>query len=451
MNANPDNAQSGMIESGQAALEIEKLMDLHPKGFDLTLGRITRLMAKLGNPHQYLPPVIHIAGTNGKGSCAAFCRALLEAHGKSVHVHTSPHLVRWHERFRIGGDLVEDAVLVNAIKQVAKANGGEHITVFEILTAVMFVLFSEHPADVAIIEVGLGGRADATNIVEKPSASVIMPISLDHTAHLGSTVEQIAAEKGGIIKPGVPLVIGAQPHEAARAVLENMALKRGAPTKIYGQDFLAFEERGRLVFQNEEGLSDLPLPALPGRHQFANAAAAIMAVRAAGYRLDDKKIEQAVSNVVWPARMQKLKPGPVTESGPVGTEFWLDGGHNPDAAIACAEQLAVREEADERPIFMICGMINSKDAVGYFRPFEGLVRHVFTVPVKSNDAGVDPGLLASQATEAGLSAEATSDVQEALSLLVEVWDEMEGSPRVLISGSLYLAGEVLKDNLAPPI
>lgn len=446
MSVEPDKMPVTSLDGGRAAAEIEKLMALHPKGFDLSLGRITRLMEKLGNPHKSLPLVIHIAGTNGKGSCAAYCRALLETKGKRVHVHTSPHLVRWHERFRLAGQLVDDVTLADAIKRVAAANDGEHITVFEILTAVMFVLFSEHPADFAIIEVGLGGRADATNIIEAPAATVIMPIGLDHEAYLGDTIEKIAMEKGGIIKRGVPLIIGAQPHQEARDVLEDMAVKSRAPAQIYGQDFHAFEEHGRMVFQNELGLSDLPLPALAGRHQFANAAAAIMAVNAVGIRLGDKDIEQAMLDVTWPARMQKLENGPLTDLAPEGSGVWLDGGHNPDAAAACAEHLAALGETTDRPIFMICGMINTKDAVGYFRPFYGLVRHVFTVPVPSSDAGVDPAILSAHAIEAGLSAEPVASVQNAIALLGDDWNKLEQAPRILISGSLYLAGDVLRDN-----
>ena len=439
------------VGKSQAETEIEKLMGLHPKGFDLSLGRITRLCEKLGNPHQKLPPVIHIAGTNGKGSCAAFCRALLEAQGLKVHVHTSPHLVNWHERYRLSGKLVDDSVLTYAIERVAAANDGEHITVFEILTAVMFVLFSEHDADVAIVEVGLGGRADATNIIEKPAVSVIMPIGLDHVDFLGDTVEKIAAEKGGIIKSGVPLIIGEQPFDPARDVLEDMATRLRAPTKIYGQDYHAYEEHGRLVFQGDKGLMDLPLPALPGRHQFANAAAAIMAVQTVTPDIDDAQVEEAIQSVSWPARMQSIPSnGELTRLAPKGSEFWLDGGHNPDAAIACAEHLALREEAHERPIFMICGMINTKDTVGYFRAFEGLVRHVFTVPITSSDASVDPALLSAEAQQAGLSAEPVHSVENAIRLLGETWNGLERAPRILISGSLYLAGDFLRDNGTPP-
>jgi dihydrofolate synthase / folylpolyglutamate synthase len=441
--------------SSEAEREIEKLLGLHPKGFDLSLGRITRLLERLGNPQDQLPPVIHIAGTNGKGSCAALCRSLLEAEGKSVHVHTSPHLVHWNERYRIGrhdgpGRFVEDGVFADAIRRVADANAGEQITVFEILTAVMFVLFSEHPADVAIVEVGLGGRFDATNVIERPAVSVIMPIGLDHEAYLGDRIELIAMEKAGIMKPGVPVVIGFQDNDIAREVLIDAAERMDCPLTVYGQDFFGYEEHGRLVFQSEDGLMDLPLPRLAGRHQFANTAAALAAVAAAGFGISNEAAERAMETVEWPARMQRLTEGFFPSLMPEGTELWLDGGHNPHAALMIAETLAGMHDRAERPMFLITGMINTKDARGYFRAFEGMVRHVFTVPVNDSDAGIDPGDLAQDALEAGLSAQSMNSVEEVLRLLGEGWNRLEPSPRILIGGSLYLAGEVLRENGTPP-
>ncbi|TIO09017.1 folylpolyglutamate synthase/dihydrofolate synthase family protein [Mesorhizobium sp.] len=432
--------------------EIESLMSLHPKGFDLSLDRISRLLERLGNPQDHLPPVIHIAGTNGKGSCAAFSQALLEAAGHRVHVHTSPHLVNWHERYRLaadgGGRLVEDKVFADAIARVAKANEGETITVFEILTAVTFLLFSEHPADAVIIEVGLGGRFDATNVVTEPAVSVIMPVSLDHEAYLGDRVELIAAEKAGIIKRGCPVVIGAQESETALQVLIETAERLDCPAFVYGQDFLAFEENGRMVYQDEDGLMDLPPPRLPGRHQFSNAAAAIAAVKAAGFEINHRAAEKAMANAAWPARMQKLPQGRLTELAPKGAEIWLDGGHNPGAGMVVAEALAEREEKNPRPLFLISGMINTKDQTGYFRAFKGLVRHVYTVPVSLSEASVPNDELAIRAIEAGLSAEPVSSVANALMLLRDGWDGPP--PRILISGSLYLAGAVLAENGTPP-
>ena len=434
--------------------EIELLMALHPKGFDLSLDRISRLLVRLGNPERRLPPVIHIAGTNGKGSAAAFSRALLEAAGLRVHVHTSPHLVNWHERYRLaapgGGKLVEDAVLAETVRRVAEANRGEKITVFEILTAVGFVLFSEHPADAAVIEVGLGGRFDATNVITDPAVSLIMPISIDHEAYLGDRVELIAAEKAGIIKRGRPVVIGAQDSETAQDVLLETADRLGAPAAIYGQDFLAYEENGRMIYQDERGLMDISPPKLPGRHQFANAAAAIAAVKTAGFEISHRVADRAMARVDWPGRMQRLMQGALVELAPPGAELWLDGGHNPGAGLVIAEALAEQEERFARPLFLISGMLNTKDQTGFFRAFKGIARHVFTVPVGSSDAGVPNAELALRADDAGLSAEPVNSVASALMLLRDTWDNREVSPRVLICGSLYLAGEVLAENGTPP-
>lgn len=434
--------------------EIEHLLTLHPKGFDLSLDRIRRLLDRLGNPERRLPPVVHIAGTNGKGSAAAFSRALLEAAGLKVHVHTSPHLVNWHERYRLGasggGRLVEDEVLADAIARAAAANGGEHITVFEILTAVCFLLFSEHPADAAVIEVGLGGRFDATNVIDSPAVSLIMPISIDHQAYLGDRVELIAAEKAGIIKPGRPVVIGAQESETALEVLVETAGRLGAPVTVYGQDFLAYEENGRMIYQDETGLLDLAPPRLPGRHQFANAAAAIAAVRTAGFELPHRAADRAMANVEWPARMQRLTHGALVDLMPKGAELWLDGGHNPGAGVVVAEALTEQEERVARPLFLIAGMINTKDQTGFFRAFKGIARHVFTVPVAASASGVPNDELAARAADAGLSAEPVASIQNALMLLRDTWDAAEPPPRILICGSLYFAGEALAANGTPP-
>jgi dihydrofolate synthase / folylpolyglutamate synthase len=439
----------------KAALEIDKLMALHPKGFDLSLDRIRRLLDRLGNPENRLPPVIHIAGTNGKGSTSAFCRALLEARGLSVHVHTSPHLVNWHERYRLGrkggrGELVDDETLAHAIRRVGDANAGEYITVFEILTAVMFVLFAEHPADAAIVEVGLGGRFDATNVISNPAACIITSISLDHIAYLGDRVELIAAEKAGIMKRGRPVVIGYQSENPALDVLVETAERLGCPHSVFGQDYLAFEEFGRLVYQDEFGLSDLPLPRLPGRHQYGNAAAAIRGVKAAGFELDDAAIANALKSVEWPARMQRLAEGRLSGFAPAGAEIWLDGGHNPGAGVVIAEALAELEEKQPRPLFMIAGMINTKDATGFFRAFTDLVETVFTVPVDQSEASVDPVALATDAQNAGLPARPRSSVEEALKEIASLVEPGEQPPRIFIGGSLYLAGSVLRDNGTPP-
>lgn len=435
--------------------EIDALLALHPKGFDLSLDRIGRLLDALGNPERRMPPVIHVAGTNGKGSVSAFARAMLEADGHRVHVHTSPHLVNWHERYRLGapggGRLVGDEVLADAIRRVARANDGEKITVFEILTAVMFLLFSEHPADVAIVEVGLGGRFDATNVIERPAACVITSISLDHQAYLGDRIELIAAEKAGIIKPECPVVIGEQPEADARDVLVDTAERLGAPAAIYGQDFFAFSERGRLTYQDEDVLMDLPLPRLSGRHQFSNAAAAIRALKAAGFALGESAIAEGLVNVDWPGRLQRLTTGRILDLAIEGSEVWIDGGHNPGAGRVIAEAMANLEERDPRPLFLIVGMINTKEPGGFFEAFSGIARHVFTVPVKNSDAGLDPVALAADAADAGLSAEPVGDFIDALRMIREKWSGGEKPPRILICGSLYLIGDVLRFNDTPPV
>ncbi|CCF21574.1 putative FolC bifunctional protein [Pseudorhizobium banfieldiae] len=438
-----------------AEQEIEKLMALHPKGFDLSLDRIRRLLEALDSPHRKLPPVIHIAGTNGKGSATAFCSALLEAVGLAVHVHTSPHLVNWHERYRIGvkggrSRIVEDDMFAEALRRVAAANAGQTITVFEILTAVTFLLFSEQPADAVILEVGLGGRFDATNVVERPAVSVIMPISLDHQPYLGDRVELIAAEKAGIMKRGCPVVIGKQEYSPALDVLVESAERLSCPMAVYGQDFSAHEEFGRLIYQDEFGLADLPLPRLPGRHQIANAAAAIRAVKAAGFALTDAMIEKAMATVEWPGRLQRLTEGRLLELAPKDAEIWVDGGHNPGAGEVIAEAMAGLEERRARPLYLVTGMINTKDPVGYFRAFADIAEHVFTVPIRGSDAGLDPVALAESAFDAGLVAEPAGSVAEALAEIVRRQLPEAVPPRILIGGSLYLVGNVLADNGTPP-
>ena len=444
-----------MTQNLTAAHRIEHLLEKHPKGFDLSLERISRLLEALGNPQDKLPPIIHIAGTNGKGSATAFARALLEAEGLAVHVHTSPHLVNWHERYRLGrkgeaGQLVDDATLSDAVARVTEANGEHMITVFELLTAVTFVLFAEHPADAVILEVGLGGRFDATNVITKPAVSLIMPVSLDHQSYLGDKVEIIAAEKAGIIKRGCPVVIGFQSSDDARQVMIDIADRLRCPLSVFGQDFLAYQEHGRMVYQDESGLIDLPLPRLPGRHQIANAAAAIKAVREAGFALSDQAVEKAMTSVTWPARMQRLTQGDLMRFAPEKAEVWLDGGHNPGAGVVIAEALAELEERDPRPLYLITGMINTKDPVGYFEAFTGMARQVYTVAISSSDSGIDHETLADAARRAGLEALPVASVAEGLKAIKEQVKDEVIAPRILIGGSLYLAGDVLAANNTPP-
>lgn len=433
---------------------IDRLSARWPKGFDLTLGRIQRLLAALGNPERRVPPVFHVAGTNGKGSTVAFLRAMLEAAGYRVHVDTSPHLVTYNERFRLADGpgisrIVDDARLADALARVEAANGDNPITLFELLTAAGFLLFAEVPADVLLLEVGLGGRFDSTNVIDAPLVSVITSISLDHQAFLGDTVEKIAFEKAGIIKRGRPVVT--QPAtDTVRAVFEDVARRVGAgPLMIGGQDWTAFEEHGRLVYQDENGLLDLPRPRLPGRHQIQNAGAAVAAIRVSGLAVPVEAIEKGLDTVDWPARLQRLTHGTLVEAGPKGSEIWLDGGHNPGAGEVVASAMADLEDRVERPLFLIAGMLTTKDPAGFFAPFEGLVRHVFTVPIPGSDASRDPEDLAVAARSCGLSAEPIESPLAALRLLAERWT-LERAPRILICGSLYLAGDVLATNGTPP-
>ena len=431
---------------------VARLTALHPKRIDLSLWRIERLLAALDHPERKLPPVIHVAGTNGKGSTVAFLRAILEAAGQRVHAYTSPHLVRFNERFRLGatgeGHLVSDAELSAVLEDCERANDGHAITVFEITTAAGLLLFSRHPADVLLLEVGLGGRLDATNVIGTALATVITPISVDHTDFLGDTIEKIAAEKAGILKRGVPAVIAAQ-HRDALAVIERQAAKVGAPLKIVGQDWTATEERGRLVYQDEAGLLDLPAPRLYGRHQFENAGLAIAALRAAGkFRIAPVAYEAGIVAADWPARLHRLGQGALVELAPPGSELWLDGGHNPDGGRVVAAALADLEERVSRPLVLIVGMLGTKDCEGFLANFTGLARRLIAVPVPGAEAGLAAEAVASCARGIGLPSASRDNLTEALEAVRKL--DLEPPPRILITGSLYLAGEVLRENGTPP-
>jgi dihydrofolate synthase / folylpolyglutamate synthase len=444
-------ADMSLMEPSDAIMA--RFLALHPKLIDLSLDRIERLLAALGEPQRKLPPVIHVAGTNGKGSTIAFMRAILEAAGLVVHVYTSPHLVRFHERIRIGapggGHLVPEALLVDAFSRCEAANGGQPITVFEITTAAALLLFSEHPAHVLLLEVGLGGRVDATNVIEKPLASVVTPVSMDHSEYLGSTVAAIAMEKAGIFKRGVPSVIGLQEDPEALAVLERQAARTGAPVMVAGQDFHVHEENGRLVYQDEDGLLDLPLPRLSGRHQHVNAGTAIAALRAAAFgRLPVKAFEQGIAGAEWPARLQRLTRGPLAQCLPADAELWLDGGHNPDGGKVLASSMAEMEERRPRPLVMVAGMLGTKDSTGFLEPFAGLAQEVLTVTMPSQQAARSAEDVAELARAAGLAARPVAGVEAALADIAG--RDWTVSPRVLICGSLYLAGEVLAANGTPP-
>jgi dihydrofolate synthase/folylpolyglutamate synthase len=427
---------------------VGRLTALHPKRIDLSLTRIERLLAALDHPERKLPPVIHIAGTNGKGSVTAFMRAMLEAAGQRVHVYTSPHLVRFNERYRLGaspeGKFVSDQELAAALEECEAANSIAPITVFEITTAVGLVLFARHPADVLLMEVGLGGRLDATNVIDHPLATVITPISIDHTEFLGDTLEKIAAEKAGILKRGAPAIVAAQ-HRDALGVIERQAARIGAPLKVAGEDWIATEERGRLVYQDEVGLLDLPPPKLYGRHQFENAGLAIAALRALkSFTIAPAAFEAGTIKADWPARLQRLSAGRLVDQAPEGSELWLDGGHNPEGGRTIAAALADLEERVSRPLVLVVGMLASKDCEGFLSNFTGLARRMIAVPVPHVEKSLSAEAVADAARAIGLPTTSRDNLSEALEVARKL--DLDPPPRILITGSLYLAGEVLREN-----
>jgi dihydrofolate synthase/folylpolyglutamate synthase len=432
---------------------LARLLSLHPKLIDLSLDRIIRLLGALGDPQRRLPPVIHVAGTNGKGSTIAFMRAMLEAAGLSVHVYTSPHLVHFHERIRIGqaggSTIVSEALLADALARCEAANAGQPMTFFEMTTAAALLLFSEHPADLVLFEVGLGGRFDATNVIEQALVTVITPVSIDHTDFLGSDIRTIAAEKGGIIKARTPVVIARQEHEGSEAVLEHIAERLHAPLVRYGQEYHVIEENGRLVYQDETGLLDLPLPKMAGEHQLINAGTAIATLRHAGFSLTDSTMfERGITKADWPARMQNLGKGVLAARLPPDSELWLDGGHNLDGGRVLAQALTRLNTRHPRPLVLIAGMLASKDSVGFLMNFKDLAQQVFAVGIAGQTASRPAPEVADHARQAGLSASIAGTIEEALQQISQ--QQWPVAPRVVICGSLYLAGDALARNLTPP-
>ena len=418
---------------------IRRLRALHPALIDLTTGRVERLLEALGRPQDRLPPVIHVAGTNGKGSTTAYLRAIAEAAGLKVHVLTSPHLVRFVERIRRAGVLITEAELEDLIDRVEAANAGAPISFFEFTTVIALQAFAEVPADLCIIEVGLGGRFDATNIFEHPAVTVITPVDYDHLEMLGPELGKIAWEKAGIMRPGRPCVVARQPDEAF-AVIEAEAEKVGAPPIAMGRDVEAFEDHGRLRVQTETALHDLPAPALFGAHQFDNAALAVVAALQLGDPRIDEHALGGIAGAVWPARFQRLANGPI--AGRVaarGGDLWLDGGHNPHAGRALADAVRRLVARDPRPLAMIVGMFARKDAHGFFEPFAGLGARVFATTFDSPNAA-PPEALAEAAREAGLAAETATSIEAALDLALAAPGP---APHVLVCGGLHFAGEVL--------
>ena len=431
---------------------IARLSALHPRQIDLSLDRMHRLLAALDHPERGLPPVIHVAGTNGKGSTVAYLRAILEAAGLRVHVFTSPYLVRINECFRLGrhggGVLVDDDELRGTLEHCERANKGEPVTIFEIETAAAFCLFARHPADVVVLEVGLGGRLDSTNVIETPLAAVIAPVSMDHTEFLGDNLTAIAGEKAAIIKRNVPVVCAEQAPEAM-AVIEAQANRMRAPIHANGQQWHVSVERGRLVYQDERGLMDLAAPKLFGRHQFDNAGLAIATLRAIdAVKISMPAFEAGIVNAEWPARMQRLVSGALVEQGPPGCEIWLDGGHNAEGGRVTAAALGDLEERVSRPLVVIAGMMANKDAGAFLANFAGLTRHIVAVPIPGHDKAMPPDRLADAARALGMRVENATSVEAALQALSRLAYEVP--PRILITGSLYLAGHVLAVNGTPP-
>ncbi|WP_421952249.1 bifunctional folylpolyglutamate synthase/dihydrofolate synthase [Pelagibacterium sp.] len=422
---------------------LKRLLTLHPKLIDLELGRTERMLEAIGRPQDRLPPVIHVAGTNGKGSTIAFLRAMLEAQGKRVHVYTSPHLVAFRERVRLAGELVSSRALNAALEECETANNGKPITFFEITTAAAFLLFSRVPADYLLLEVGLGGRFDSTNVIKSPLGTVITPISSDHTQFLGETIAEIASAKAGIIKRGAPLVVARQPDEAME-VIEAEARPLGVTPFAAGVDFDGFAQRGKLVYQDEDGLLDLPLPALAGAHQVENAALALAAMRHFSLVENENQLATGLRSVVWPARLMPLR-GALSSYIAEGQELWLDGGHNAAGAGVLAAALKDMNRARPAPLVLVCGMMASKDAANFFSPFVDMASHVFTVPIPGETGALPARALAGFPKAKGIETTIARSIPAALQRAAHF-----EAARIVICGSLYLAGAVLRQNKTPP-
>lgn len=426
---------------------LAQLTALHPKKIDLGLGRIERVLSALGNPQRRLPPSVHIAGTNGKGSTTAFLRAMIEAEGKTAHVYTSPHLVRFNERITLASKEIADDVLLDVLQRVMEANGGQPLSFFEATTAAAFLAFSEHPADYAIIEVGLGGLYDATNVFD-PAACIITPVSYDHAEFLGRDLAGIAREKAGIIKPHVPVFAGRQ-EDLVQALLRNEAAKHRAPIQFLTEDFRAYREQDRMVFDADDVLLDLPRPSLVGSHQIDNAGVVIAVARSLG--LSDKAISKGLTTVSWPARLQNLTTGPFAEMmAESGGELWLDGGHNPHAAAALANVMAELQDRTERVLVLVMGILGNKDAGKFLDAFTGLASCVIAVDIPNSPA-LSPDTLKELAENRGMIAQVANNLTDAVQRAINTGEALSRQdaaepiipPRVLICGSLYLAGHVL--------
>jgi dihydrofolate synthase/folylpolyglutamate synthase len=419
---------------------LERLSKLHPKLIDLSLDRVCRLLDALGNPERRLPPVVHVAGTNGKGSVIAYLRAMLEAAGRRVHVYTSPHLVRFHERIRLAGKLIEESHLLALLEECERANGAAPITFFEVTTCAAFLAFARTPADILLLEVGLGGEYDATNVIDRPLITVLTPISFDHMQHLGHTLTAIAGVKAGIMKRGVPAVVGPQLPDPL-AVFEARATALDCPLSLHGRDWQARRDGDRMIFRDRASERRLPLPALAGAHQIDNAATAIACLPyLAADGVDDAAIAQGLRDVEWPARLQRLTRGALADLLPAGWELWLDGCHNADGGRVAAAWAA---EQPPLPLHLIFASLSTHDPRGILQPFAGLVRDVHTVAVPGEHKTLSADEAAAAARDIGLAAKASASVREALADIVS---RADAPGRVLICGSLYLAGTVLAEN-----
>jgi dihydrofolate synthase/folylpolyglutamate synthase len=426
---------------------LERLKSLHPRAIDLSLDRIRGLLDRLGNPERHLPPVVHVAGTNGKGSLCAYLAAMTEAAGRRVHVYTSPHLVRFNERIRLAGTDIEDGPLIAYLEEAERANAGASITQFEITTAAAFLAFARVPADLLVLETGLGGRLDATNVVDRPACVGLTPISFDHTQYLGDTLTAIAGEKAGIMKPGVPAVIGPQGPEAT-AVFDAKGLALGCPLYRHGREWTAEAGDGVMVYRGERTHGRLPLPALVGAHQILNAGTAIACLEAApALAVPDRAIAEGLVRVRWPARMQRLARGPLVERLPAGGELWLDGGHNGGCGeVVAATAAEWARSAPALPLHLVLGMINTKHPDEYLAPFaarRGLVSSVRALRIPGEPNAWDAKTLADAARAAGMAATEVPSVEAAFDGLIA---GARGPSRILICGSLYLAGRVLAEN-----
>jgi len=415
---------------------LDRLTRLHPKVIDLELGRTERLLAALGHPERRLPPVIHVAGTNGKGSTIAMIRAGLESSGARVHVYTSPHLARFHERIRIAGELIPEDRLLACLERCEAANSDAPITFFEVTTAAAFLAMAETPADYTLVEVGLGGEFDATNVIERPRLTVITPISIDHQQYLGETLAAIAAAKAGILKRGCLGIVARQESEAL-GVIEARAARMLAPLMVEGEDWQVWEEHGRVAFLDAQGLLDLPLPRLIGAHQVENAGTAVAALRALG--MDEAACAAALGDAEWPARMQRLRSGALVEAA-AGAELWLDGGHNPAAGAALAETLG---RLPRRPVHLVVGMLRTKDATGFLGHLAPIAESLHGVSIEGEAATLSAAETVAAARAAGFA-----DAVEAADPETAIRDIAAAAPhcRIVICGSLYLAGRVLREN-----